>query len=305
MNPENLPFSIVIPTYNRPERLRHCLQSLTDLTYPRDRFEVVVVDDGSDSSLEPVVQPFQRDLQLHFLRQPNGGPASARNTGAIAAHGRYIAFTDDDCQPTHTWLAALERAFESNPAALVGGKTLNALPHNVYSTASQVLLDYLYGFYNPTPETATFFASNNFAVPRRHYLELQGFDTSFPLAAGEDREFCDRWHAHRWPMHYAPEVQVRHAHELTLQSFWRQHFNYGRGAFCFHQVRAHRTAGAIKVEPFSFYWQLLTYPLRQLPLHRAIAVASLMFVSQVANVAGFFGERSGQRRQTRFTTSQT
>jgi len=305
MTSENVHFSIVIPTYNRPERLRCCLQSLAELDYPRDRFEVVVVDDGSDPSLEPVVQPFQNELQLNFIRQPNGGPASARNTGAIAARGRYIAFTDDDCQPTRPWLTALDTAFQQHPEALVGGKTLNALPHNLYSTASQVLIDYLYEFYNPAPDRATFFASNNFAVPRHRYLDLKGFDTSFPLAAGEDREFCDRWRYHQLPLLYVPAVQVRHAHQLTLKSFWRQHFNYGRGAFCFHRVRAHRTDGSIQVERFSFYWQLLTYPFHRLPAHQAVAVSGLMFLSQVANVAGFFGERSGQRRQARFTTRQT
>lgn len=305
MSSKHLHFSIVIPTYNRPERLQSCLQSLTELRYDRDRFEVVVVDDGSQPPLDAVVQPFVAELPLNLLRQPNGGPASARNTGAAAAQGRYLAFTDDDCQPTAHWLTALEQALQEDPEALVGGQTLNALPQNPYSTASQLLIDYLYEFYNLTPEDATFFASNNFAVPRSQYLKLQGFDTSFPLAAGEDREFCDRWRYHQLPMRYAPAMQVRHAHELTLKSFWRQHFNYGRGAFCFHQARAHRTNGTIKVEKLQFYWRLLTYPLHQLPLHQGIQVAGLMGLSQVANVAGFFWERSQQRRQTPLATHQT
>ena len=305
MNSETLDFSIVIPTYNRPDRLRQCLQSLTELDYSRDRFEVVVVDDGSRDSLEPIVQPFATDLNLNFRRQPNSGPANARNTGATAARGRYLVFTDDDCQPTPSWLTAVAVALEAAPQALVGGKTLNALPHNICSTASQLLIDYLYEFYNPVPEAATFFASNNFAVPRAQYLELKGFDTQFPLAAGEDREFCDRWHYHQHPMRYAPAMQVRHAHQLTLKTFWRQHFNYGRGAFCFHKTRAHRTDGTIKVEKFQFYWRLLTYPFHHLPWPQAVRVAALMFVSQVANVAGFFWERSGQRRQAQLATRQT
>ncbi|MGD1862706.1 MAG: glycosyltransferase family 2 protein [Leptolyngbyaceae cyanobacterium] len=305
MNTPSLEFSIVIPTYNRPERLRQCLQSLTELDYDHDRFEVVVVDDGSQASLEPVVRPFESAIGVHFIRQPNGGPAGARNTGAAAAQGRYLAFTDDDCQPTSTWLTALETAFKDAPEALVGGHTINALPNNLYSTASQILIDYLYHFYNPTPDTATFFASNNYAVPRDRYLQLKGFDTSFPLAAGEDREFCDRWQYHQLPMRSAPEMQVRHAHKLTLRSFWRQHFNYGRGAYCFHQVRAHRTEDTIKVEKLSFYWQLLTYPLHRLPVYKAIPVAGLMFLSQVANVAGFFWERIGQQRQAKLATHQT
>ena len=297
-------FSIVIPTYNRPQRLYQCLSSLTELNYPRDRFEVVVVDDGSQTPLAPVVEPFKTTLNLRFLRQANSGPASARNAGAAAAQGNYLVFTDDDCHPTSTWLTVLEAAFDEVPDALIGGTTLNALPNNLYSTASQVLIDYLYGFYNPKPDAATFFASNNFAVPRATYLELQGFDTSFPLAAGEDREFCDRWRYYRHPMRYAADMQVRHAHKLTLRSFWRQHFNYGRGAFCFHRVRAHRTDDTIKVEALTFYWNLLTYPLRRLPLIKAIPVAALMVISQIANVAGFFWERTQQQR-TKLTSQDT
>jgi len=46
----------------------------------------------------------------------------------------------------------------------------------------------------------------------------------------DSESICDRWPYHGYPMLYAPEVQVYHAHSLTLPKFWRQHFNYGRGA---------------------------------------------------------------------------
>lgn len=62
-------------------------------------------------------------------------------------------------------------------------------------------------------------------------------------------------------MIYAPEVQVYHAHNLTLSSYWRQQIFYGGGAFCFHQVRAKGADTQIKVEPISFDLNLLKYPL--------------------------------------------
>ncbi|MGF1520829.1 MAG: glycosyltransferase family 2 protein [Leptolyngbyaceae cyanobacterium] len=290
-------FSIVIPTYNRPERLKQCLQSLARLDYPRDRFEVVVVDDGSRMSLAPVTQPFETQLPLRLIRQDNAGPANARNTGAAAAKGHYLVFTDDDCQPTVNWLTALAEALHGFPNALIGGHTINALPDNLYSTTSQLLIDYIYTYYNQTKGEPTFFASNNFAVPRIQYQELGGFDTSFPLAAGEDREFCDRWLHHGLPMHYAPDMRIYHSHTLTLKSFWRQHFNYGRGAFCFHQVRAKRNAQPIQVEPFSFYINLLTYPLKQPSSQPGLLVSGLMFLSQIANVVGFAQGKGEHRRQ--------
>ncbi|WP_416670035.1 glycosyltransferase family 2 protein [Egbenema bharatensis] len=294
MNPESLQFSIVIPTYNRPERLQKCLEAISKLDYPSDRFEVIVVDDGSPSPMEPIAAPFQSSLNLTVIRQANSGPAKARNAGAAKAQGQYLAFTDDDCTPLPNWLTQLEAKFAITPDCLIGGQTLNALPHNLYSTASQILIDYLYDYFNLDAGRSSFFASNNFAMPTHRFHELGGFDTSFPLAAGEDREFCDRWLHHNYTMLYAPEVQIQHAHHLTLKSFWRQHFNYGRGAFCFHQIRSQRNQDQLKVEPFAFYSSLLTYPFGRSSGQPALLLALLLFLSQLANVLGFFKERSHQ-----------
>lgn len=287
-------FSVVIPTYNRPERLTSCLRSLTRLNYPRNGFEVIVVDDGSAQPMAPTVEPFESALNLTLLRQANSGPAQARNAGAASAQGQYLVFTDDDCQPHAHWLNALAAQLEQQPLALVGGHTLNALPHNVFSTASQLLIDYLYDYYNSRHQPS-FFASNNFAMAAEQFRRLGGFDTSFPLAAGEDREFCDRWLQQGLPMAYAPEARVDHSHHLSLRRFWRQHFNYGRGAYCFHQVRSRRAAEQVKVEPLEFYWQLLTYPLVRRFQVQGMLLSGLLLVSQVANVVGFFWERRQQK----------
>lgn len=292
-------FSIVIPTYNRPDRLASCLQSLTQLNYPRERFEIIVVDDGSNQPIASGAEPFKSNLTLTLLRQDNSGPACARNTGAAHAQGQYLVFTDDDCQPYPDWLTALERVLHQQPTALVGGYTVNALPENPFSTASQILIDYLYDYYN-SRQAPSFFASNNFAMAAEQFRLSGGFDTSFPLAAGEDREFCDRWLQLGLPLVYAPAARVRHTHQLSLRQFWRQHFNYGRGAYCFHQVRARRVDEQVKVEPLQFYWQLLIYPFsrqpqRQVPHSQTVILSGLLFLSQVANVAGFFWERSQQK----------
>lgn len=291
-------FSIVIPTYNRPERLAKCLESLTDLDYPRERFEAIVVDDGSAIPMESVVAEFREKIDITLISQANSGPASARNTGATKARGKFIVFTDDDCQPTSKWLKNLEIQFTTTPNCLVGGKTLNALPENLYSTASQLLIDYLYEYYNNDSDEPSFFASNNFALPTETFHQVGKFDTTFPLAAGEDREFCDRWLHHDYKMVAAPDAEIYHAHKLTLRSFWRQHFNYGRGAFHFHQLRAQRGLGKIKVEPLSFYYHLLSYPFIQ-PSHDQpkLLISALFFLSQFANIAGFFWERINQKFQ--------
>jgi GT2 family glycosyltransferase len=246
-------FSIVIPTYARPGQLAACLQSLARLDYPRDRFEVIVVDDGSDTSPNAVVTPFHDQIDVTLLTQAHAGPAAARNTGA-------------------------------------GGQTLNALPDNPYSTASQLLIAYLRVYYGVEPHQARFFTSNNLALRAKHFHAIGGFDTTFPRAAGEDREFCDRWLYHGYRMTYAPEVLVYHTHVLTFRTFWRQHFNYGCGAFRFRQARAQRAHGRIRLEPRSFYLNLLHYPFSQARDWRAPLLAALLVVSQVANATGFLWE---------------
>ena len=292
---KSIPFiSIVIPTYNRPDKLAECLESLTKLEYPRDSYEVIVVDDGSKMSLESVVENFNNQIEITLLKQPNAGPATARNTGAKQAKGEFLAFTDDDCKPAPDWLNKIAACFAKKPDCLIGGKTINILSENPFSTASQELINYLYSYYNRDPEQATFFASNNIAISKQRFHEIGGFDTTYPRAAAEDREFCDRWLQYGNQMIYVPEVNVYHAHKLTLSSYWKQHFFYGRGAFCFHQVRAKRAHREIKVEPISFYLNLLKYPLSQPKVKLKLLLSALLFISQVAGVAGFFWERNYQ-----------
>ena len=127
-------------------------------------------------------------------------------------------------------------------------------------------------------------------MPKSSFDRLGGFDVSFPLAAAEDRDFCDRWNC-SYPMLYTPKAQVNHYHQLSLTSFWRQHFGYGRGAFCFHQLRSQRLVKQLEVEPLSFYFELLFYPFTQASEQPQILISGLFFLSQVANVAGFFWEK--------------
>lgn len=287
-------FSIVIPTYNRPDRLAICLQSIAEIDYPRDRFEVIVVDDGSQMSLDSVVKPFQDCLDITLLKQPNAGPATARNRGAERAKGQFLAFTDDDCMPTSDWLNHLASRFTIEPDCLIGGLTINALPDNLYSTASQKLIDYLYEYYNAKPEESRFFASNNLALSTELFHKIGGFDTSYPRAAAEDREFCDRWLNSGYAMIYAPEVLIYHAHKLTFRSFWRQHFNYGRGAFFFHQMRSQPKLTQKSREPLSFYLNLLLYPFAEKLTPRSLLLSFLFVLSQVATTAGILRERTSR-----------
>lgn len=290
MNNESLLFSVIIPTYNRPDRVQECLDSLLKLDYRRDRMEIIIVDDGSKTPLDEIISPYQNQINITLIRQKNSGPAKARNTGALAAKGEFLAFTDDDCTPYSDWLTQLELQFNKQPDCLIGGATINALPDNLYTTASHEIINYLYIYYNSNPEEARFFTSNNFALAKELFFKIGGFDTSFPLAAGEDREFCARWLHLGYKMIYAREVKVAHAHELNLKNFWQQQFNYGRGAFYFQTILAQHYHSK-RFQNISFYYNLLKYPLVGSFNHSTWLIASLFLLSQFAIATGLFSAR--------------
>ena len=284
-------FSIIIPTYNRPVQLGSCLKAISLLDYPRDCFEVIVVDDGSQKSPEAVVVFYQNLFDLTLVICEHAGPADARNTGASRARGKFLAFTDDDCMPASCWLQKLAKRFEETSDCAIGGLTVNVLHDNLCSIASQLLIDYLYTYYNEDANHARFLTSNNFALPDESFHELKGFDNiTFLRAAGEDREFCDRLLHHGCRVVYVPEALVFHRHELTFSAYLQQHFNYGRGAFHFHQKRYLRDKEPVRIEPASFYIQLIRYPFLKVKGRWPLMLAFLLIVSQIANAAGFYAE---------------
>jgi GT2 family glycosyltransferase len=300
MEPEPPLFSIIVPTYSRPQQLAECLESLACLDYPRERFEVVVVDDGSGSPPADLAATYRDRLDVTLLTHRHAGPGAARNRGAAHARGRFLAFTDDDCTPDRDWLRKLEAAFARAPDRMIGGRTVNRLTTNSYATTSQVIVDAVYAFYNQDPAAACFFASNNLAIPAGLFREVGGFDEAFRIAS-EDRELCDRWLYLGYRMTYVPEAVVFHAHPLTLGGFCRQHFNYGRGACQYQQLRSRRGSGTF-TRDMQFHTRLprlLRQPLAQLPWGRATRVALLLVVWQIVNALGFFCARTGKWQRGR------
>jgi len=285
-------WSVVVPTYARPQRLAECLAALGRLTPPPGGYEVVVVDDGSPTPLDDVVAPYPGLVRLH--RQDNAGPARARNTGAALARGARLAFTDDDCRPDPGWLTALDAALDDQPAAMVGGRTVNVLDHDLCAEASQQLVDHLYAWAERTGRLR-FFTSNNLAVSAEGFAALGGFDPRFPRAAGEDRDLGVRWQALGRPLVHVPGAVVGHAHAMDLKAFWRQHAGYGSGAAVLHDALAERGADGVKVEPPAFYAGMLARPFRALPLKQALPVSALIGVSQVATAVGFARARTGRQ----------
>jgi glycosyltransferase involved in cell wall biosynthesis len=286
--------SIVVPTRDRPDALNACLAALARQTLSRERFEVVVVDDGGAADLAEVVDRHRDSLRVSLDRRPHAGPAAARNAGVEAARGELLAFTDDDCLPDPHWLAAMAAAVERSPGSIVGGRTENALVSNWCSEASQSVIAYMYADGLRRTGELPFVTSNNLALGHELFDRLGGFDASFPEAAAEDRDLSARCTAMGGSLVYEPAALVRHAHPLDPQSLLRQYVGYGRGARLLSRSRreAHSSVGTRSP---AFYAGMLAEPYRRHSPGGAVVVASLIALTQIATAIGY---ASGKRATT-------
>lgn len=192
--------------------------------------------------------------------------------------------------PEPDWLHKMAEAVRKNPHALVGGRTYNILENNLFSETSQDLTSFFYEYTARQGGELRFFASNNLACSAQCHGMIGGFDESFPLAAGEDRDYGLRWREAGWPLVHISNAVMGHVHRLDFGRFWRQHLRYGRGACRLRARAAARNGEKIRFENIRFYVLMVGYPFRKKrprPFLRMI----LLGLSQVAVVAGFTAER--------------
>ena len=280
--------TVVVPTHGRPEAVARLMRALQSQRLPGGQsFDVIVVDDGSPVPVE-IAPDASGAVPVRIIRQAQQGPASARNAGVEASDGALVAFIDDDCEPASDWLAILSDAARRHPGCGLGGHVVNRLRDNAFSETSQLIVGFLCRYY-ATDSTTGFFTSNNLAFPAEALREAGGFDASYTRAAAEDRELCDRWVAGGRRLIGVRDAVVYHAHAMTAASFWRQHFEYGRGAWGYRRARAARAGAPVRVEPWRFYRDLLLCPVRA---HgwRGVGLVGLVGLAQMANALGFLVE---------------
>jgi GT2 family glycosyltransferase len=287
MNPPVV--TVIVPTYRRPRQLQACLEALAAQRLD-EPWEVVVVDDGSPEPPDHRVESLVAARGWRLVRQANAGPSAARNRGVQEARGGFIAFTDDDCLPEPAWLETLLRAARERPSALVGGTTVNGLTGDFFASTSQLIVDLVYEHFNADPDDGYFLASNNILCSRERFLEIGGFDESFPRAGAEDRDFCDRWRMRGWPIVWRPEARVEHRHGQSFRQFVDLYIRYGRGAYRYQAIRKERGSGTMR-EDLGFHKTLPRRVWRHLKqqggVGAGIATIAALGIWQVANAAGF------------------
>jgi GT2 family glycosyltransferase len=272
-------FTVVVATRDRPGPLEACLRSLAALHRPPGGMEVVVVDDGGRRPALGAVEEASTELSVRLVRRDSpGGPAAARNDGAEAARGRWLAFVDDDCVAAQGWLAALAGALERDPGCAAGGRTVAAIPANRWMAASAELEALVYA------HSKGFFAAKNLAVPAGPFAAMGGFDPA--MRVSEDRDFCDRWRAAGRRLRYVPAAVVAHASPATGRAFLAQHLRYGQGSYAFHTGRRHRGGTGLRLD-LGFYRRLLAHPWRAARQPRRARLFGLLVASQAATAAGY------------------
>jgi glycosyltransferase involved in cell wall biosynthesis len=212
--------SIIIPTFNGASRIGNCLDSLVKQTAGRN-VEILVVDDGSTDNTANVVRGYS---SVRLIPQANAGPASARNRGALEAQGKILLFTDDDCVPMPDWLKAMLGPFKDPD--VVGAKGVYRT-HQKSLAARFVQIEYEDKYRLMAGLSSIDFIDTYSAGFRRdRFLEMTGYDTSFPVACAEDIELSYRMSARGWKMKFVHAAIVFHTHPDTLARYLKKKYKF-------------------------------------------------------------------------------
>lgn len=222
----NLQCSVIVPVYNGGATIERCLDALCTQSIPSYDYEVIVVDDGSTDDTAQQVARWLADHKVphwRLVRQPNGGPASARNLGASQASTPLLFFTDADCAPVPHWVATLLRVFE-NPG--VAGAKGTYLTDQQGMVPRFVQAEYADRYDRMAGQPRIDFIDTYSAAYRRSiFLENGGFDPL--LKINEDQELSFRLAAKGYLLLFVPEAQVKHLHDASVGEYFRRKYSIG------------------------------------------------------------------------------
>jgi glycosyltransferase involved in cell wall biosynthesis len=215
--------TIIIPTYNRAMTLLKCLEALDAQTAPKEHFEVIVSDDGSEDKTGEIVETFIRthDLDLRYLRQPNSGQNAARNRAIGVSGGDLLLFINDDTIATPGLVErhfAAHRMYPSEEVAILGKVTVSPdLPRSIFA---RLHLDCAFSLLESKSELDwRAFYTCNVSVKKSFLLKYGLFDES--LRYNDDIELARRLSEHGFRIIYDEETVGHHYHYLTEGDYVR------------------------------------------------------------------------------------
>ncbi|MCX7919057.1 MAG: sugar transferase [bacterium] len=206
--------SVIVPAYNAETTIGECLTALLNQTIPRDRYEVIVVDDGSTDKTPEIAQQFP----VRYVREENQGPAMARNLGAKIATGEIILFTDSDCVPEADWIEQMLKPFKSD-SEVVGVKGIYLTKQKQLSARfAQAEFEERYERLKKF-KYIDFVDSYSAGFRREIFLSVGGFDPQFAVANNEDVELSYKLAQQNYKMVFQPTAIVYHQHAETFCSY--------------------------------------------------------------------------------------
>lgn len=236
--------SVVIPTYNRPGYLQHCLRCLALQASAQFPFEVIVVSDGPDTASQQVSGAFMNfpEMPVHFLSlTEKKGPAAARNLGWQSATGQLIIFTDDDCLPASGFVAAYANAWTKQSLQLV------AFTGKVIVPITDTPTDYEQ---NTAQLAGAEFITANCACSKAALIAVSGFDERFVMAWREDSELQFKLINHNIPILRIDDAVIVHPVRIAR---W--------GVSIKEQKKSMFNALLLKKHPLLFRQKIYTQPL--------------------------------------------
>jgi cellulose synthase/poly-beta-1,6-N-acetylglucosamine synthase-like glycosyltransferase len=215
--------SVIVPAYNAERTISSTINSLLNQNYPKNRYEIIVVDDGSSDKTREIVRKFKK---VRLIKQTHKGPAAARNLGAKKSKGNILLFTDSDCVPDKNWIKFVVEPFKNPEIVGVSGtyKTLN----------KESLLARFAGYEieerheeMEKQKNIDFIGTFSAAYRKKIFLRFGGFDEAFPLASGEDIDLSFKISTAGYKMVFQPKAFVYHNHPDNLVKYLRQKFFRG------------------------------------------------------------------------------
>ncbi|MEZ5320115.1 MAG: glycosyltransferase [Vicinamibacterales bacterium] len=243
--------SVIIPVFNDARRLRGCLDALEQQTYPADRYEVVVVDNGSTDRPESVVAAHAHAV---CVREPRPGSYAARNAGLARAKGEVLAFTDADARPEPGWLEhGVRRLGALEGDGMVGGRLECVFDRQGTPNFAERFDAVTYLRQQHYVERQHFAATANMFATRAVFDRVGGFRAD--LFSSGDAEWGTRVHRAGFPQAYADDAVVAHRARGSVWKIIALHRRLLGGWF------ALRSTPALPHHPTSL-WQLLNgFPL--------------------------------------------
>ncbi|OGN96242.1 MAG: mycofactocin system glycosyltransferase [Chloroflexi bacterium RBG_13_51_18] len=233
--------SVIIPVRDQPEDLLDCLKALEKVRYPKDRLEIIVVDDGSKEEVARIVSSENIRIIRH---NESKGAAACRNIGAENAKGDIFAFLDADCVAGESWLEEIVSFFQSAGAGAAGGyidgyedKTSLDRYEKVFSSlnmGNRLIIEASgdSGFYVPTA---------NLLVSREAFKTTGGFKEG--MRVGEDVDFCWRLREHGFTLIYTPSGSVAHRHRNKLGRMLKRRAEYGTSEALLYRTHRDKKKG--------------------------------------------------------------